>query len=188
MSIWFILLFLIVFGFVVYYIINLLIRQRITEEFKGYPGDPLNVDDSNYFLMTSLLPGKVDIANLKEHNPQHSDYFYVDQAETKIEQTDPDVVEHRPSKLNYARMKDQLACIGEKSPIREAIKKYQPYMYDRPEIMNYYDFPYYRDWRYPERPIDPQFAINPKKYAEKYPYIYPSYRYFSKDLSNLQNF
>lgn len=174
-------IFLIVFGYIVYYVINLLIKKRITENFDGLssyiPNTALDHNDSHYFLQTSVQPGKIDIANLKERNPHHSDYYYVQPKEAIIEQTDPNVVEHRPSKLDT---KTQLTCVSGNHPLRDLIKKYQPYMYDSPEIINYYDYPFYRDWRYPERPIDPKFLANPEKYVAEYPYIYPSYKYISK--------
>lgn len=181
MSIILIFLFLLICGYVAYYIINLLMKKRLTESFSVYPPDgSLNNEDSHYFLMTSILPGKIDIANLKETNPHHSDFYYVDNKAVNIEQTDPNVVTHRPSKLEYPKIKDQLTCIGENDPIRPIIEEYQPYMYDQAEIINYYDYPFYRDWRYPERPIDPRFAANPAKYCEKNPHIYPCYKYYSK--------
>jgi hypothetical protein len=173
-------LFLIVFAYVIFYVIDLLIKKRLTEGFsstyRGEPNEPITVNDSHYFLMTSVLPGKKDIALLKEKNPNHSNYYYVDQKETIIEQTDPRVVEHRQSSLDHSN----LTCIDQNAPIRKIIKEYQPYMYDEPELVNLYDYPFYRDWRYPERPIDLRFAIDPQKYSEKNPLVYPSYKYFSK--------
>lgn len=180
MSIVFILLFLVVFGYVVYYISNLLLEKRMTESFAGGLNPNMTINDSHYFLTTSILPGKTDIANLKETNPHHTDYFYVDDRHVKLEQTNPDVVSHRYSKLSYDRNKNNLTCIKENDTLRDRIKEYQPYMYDEAEIINYYDNPFYRDWRYPERPIDIRFAINPKKYVEENPHIYPSYKHLSK--------
>src|SRR5438874_1037897 len=100
-------LFLISFGYIVYYVVNLFIRQRITEDFiSGANGDPmvmmdesyqpagdlsLNDRDSHYFLMTAILPGKVDITNLKETNPNHSSYYYVDDEGLSTERTDPNI-------------------------------------------------------------------------------------------------
>jgi hypothetical protein len=155
-------------------------RKRLTESFITDPATLFDINDSHYFLTTSILPGKVDIANLKERNPHHSDYSYVNDKELYIERTDPRVVEHRPSKLSYPKLRNQLTCITDKDPINDAIRQYQPYMYDEPEIINYYDTPLYRDWRYPERPIDIKFAANPEKYCEENPHIYPSYKHLSK--------
>src|SRR5690348_2084206 len=90
----FIFLFLIAFGYIVYYVIQLLIRTRMIEGFiSAASGDPmlmmdesykpinnlsLHDRDSHYFLMTAILPGKKDITNLRETNPHHSSYYYVD--------------------------------------------------------------------------------------------------------------
>jgi hypothetical protein len=181
MSTLLIIIFLICFGYVVYYVINLLMRKRLTENFAPDEGDfNINLDDSHYFLKTAILPGKKDIANLKETNPNHSNYYYVDDKSVIIETTDPNVVTHRQSKLLFPKNKNQLTCIDEKNPIRRAIQHYQPFMYDEAEIINYYDYPFYRDWRYPERPIDVKFAANPEKYCEEHPNIYPSYKHLSK--------
>lgn len=166
---------LLVIGIGVYYVVNLLIRRRLTENFTD--DRSLGLYDSHRFLMTSIMPGKVDIANLREKNPHHTDFYYVDPSAVTLEQTDPKVVSHRVSALDS---RQKFTCIGPKHPIRQVIQQYQPYFYDQAEIINQYDFPFYRDWRYPERPIDPQFAINPEKYCEKNPQVYPCYRYFSK--------
>lgn len=162
-------------------------KKRMTENFINpnhgldiNPTQGLGIADSHYFLTTSILPGKKDIANLKETNKHHTNYYYVDEQQIKIEQTDPNVVTHRPSKLSYSQIKDQLTCIKDTDPISYAIKQYQPYMYDQPDILNYYDHPLYRDWRYPERPIDIQFAANPAKYCALNPHVYPCYKYYSK--------
>jgi len=180
MSILQIFLFLIIFGCVIYYLINLLIKKRMTESFTVDPNRVFDINDSHYFLTTSILPGKKDIANLKETNPCHTNYYYVNDKETVIEQTDPNVVVHRVSKLSYPHIKKQLTCISEQDPVSYAVKQYQPYMYNRPEIINYYDFPFYRDWRYPEQPIDVRFAVNPQKFCALNPQVYPCYKYYSK--------
>lgn len=176
MSQFFILIFLLSFGYIVYYIVNLLMKKRITESFTS----PLTIDDSHHFLMTSILPAKVDIANLREKNRHRTNFYYVDENAVKLETTNPNVVTHRPSKLEFPKIKNQLTCIGENHPIRAIIQEHQPFMYDQAKILNVYDHPFYRDWRYPERPIDPRFAANPVKYCEKNPHIYPCYRFFSK--------
>ena len=151
----------------------------MTENFST-ENNNFDLNDSHYFLTTSILPGKKDIANLKEKNPHHTNYYYVDNNSIYIEKTDPNVVTHRDSKLIYPKNRDRLTCISDKDPISYAIKQYQPYMYDQPEIINYYDHAFYRDWRYPERPIDIRFAVNPQKYCELNPHIYPCYKYYSK--------
>jgi len=155
-------------------------KKRLTENFDSTTGNLFDISNSHYFLTTSILPGKVDIINLKETNPNHTKYYYVDPREAKIEITDPNVVEHRPSKLSFPKIKNKLTCINDKDPINQIIKRYQPYMYDESEIINYYDKPFYRDWRYPERPIDIKFAINPNKYSVENPHIYPSFKHLSK--------
>ena len=196
MSKLFILIFLVSFGYIIYYIINLLIRERMVENFvNAANGDPmfmmdetntrindlsLNDRNSHYFLMTSIPPGKVDITNLKERNPNHSSYYYIDDEGLSTELTDPLIVKHRESKLSYPKISNKLTCIGENHPLRTTIQKYQPYMFDKPDLINYYDQPFYRDWRYPLMPIDVRFATNPEKYCEQFPHVYPCYKYYSK--------
>jgi len=170
-----ILMFLIVFGYIVYYVINLLIRSRLTESFTDQAQN-IDTRDSHYFLMTSILPGKKDIAELKEKNPNHTNYFYVDTDAVTLEQTDPNVVTHRQSKLDLRNLK----CIKHDAAIRRKIAKLQPYMYDTAQFVTLYDIPFYRDWRYPERPIDLNFANDPKKYCAENPQVYPCYKYYSK--------
>jgi len=176
----FILLFLFIFGCIVYYVVNLLLKKRITENFVTTPENNLTINDSHYFLTTSILPGKQDIASLREKNPKHTDFFYVDDNAVTVEQTNLNVVSHRPSKLSYPTIKPELTCIKENHPIRKMIGNYQPYIFDQPEIDNYYDYPFYRDWRYPERPIDIRFSVNPKQYCANNPHVYPCYKYYSK--------
>ena len=191
-----ILIFLVSFGYITYYIINLLIRQRMVEGFvSAADGNPLFMmdetitkvndlslhdRDSHYFLMTAILPGKIDITNLKETNPHHSSYYYIDDEGLSTELTDPNVVKHRESKLSYPKIEHKLTCVRENHPLRPTIQRYQPYIYDKPHLINYYDQPFYRDWRYPERPIDVRFATNPEKYCEQFPHVYPCYKYYSK--------
>lgn len=227
MSRLFIFLFLIAFGYVCYYIINLLIRERLTERFiSGASGNPMYLldeavkpindptlqdRDSHHFLMTTPIPGKKAIVDLKEHNPNHSSFYYVDCTSVtpgtqaipsplncknqdspqtnyvycdglETELTDPTVVKARPSKLSYPRIKDKLTIVTEDHPLRNVVRQYQPYIYDEnnAHFVNYYDQPLYRDWRYPERPIDLRFAANPEKYCEQFPHVYPCYKYYSK--------
>lgn len=172
------LIFLIVFGYFVYYIINLLLKKHLTENYSDYRNDRvLGLFDSHHFLMTSIQPGKEDIANLRERNPHHTNFYYVDPAAVKLEQPNPSVVHHRPSVLDKTVPR---TCIGPDDPLRQIIKHYQPYIYDQAKIINYYDHPFYRDWRYAERPIDPRFAVNPTRYCDLNSHIYPCYNRFSR--------
>jgi len=186
--------FLISFGYIVYYVIRLLIKQRLTEAFisnveqnpmqfkdEAYqPDTKFNWHDDHYFLMQSISPGKEAIVKLRESNPFKSDYYYLSAKDTLVENPDPYAETHNPSKLSYPRMKDKLTCIPENAPIRELIKHYQPYMYNEAEIINYYNYPFYRDWRFGEQPIDIRFIADPKGYCEKYPMAYPCPKYYSK--------
>jgi hypothetical protein len=144
------------------------------------PSRILDINDSHYFLSTSILPGKKDIANLREKNPHHTNFFYFDDKAAISEMTNPNVVTHRDSKLTFPNIRNRLTCVSEKDPISYAVKQYQPYMYDRPEIINFDDYPLYRDWRYPETPIDIRFAANPEKFCSMNPQVYPCYKYYSK--------
>jgi hypothetical protein len=194
--------FLISFGYLVYHVIRILIRYRLTENFvSDTGGNPmfmldetikpvnnpaLDSRDAHYFLTTSVIPGKKDIVNLRESNRHKTNFYYVDGDENDkdsgvyTEITDPLVVKHRPSKLEYARIKDQLTCIPKNHPLNNVIAHHQPYMWEKPNIINYYDTPYYRDWRYPLQPIDVRFAANPAKYCEQFPMAYPCADYYSK--------
>lgn len=197
MSIYLIIVFLLCFGYIVNYIINLLMRERLTETFiSDANGNPvyfldeitnpnaldLNLDnrDDHYFLMTAMMPGKKAIKNLHESNVNETDFYYIDNDALKLEKPNPETVKIKPSKLSYPRIKDNLTCVKSEDPIRSVISHYQPYIYDKAEIINYYDQPLYRDWRYPLRPIDVRFAANPEKYCEMFPNVYPCYVYYSK--------
>ncbi len=184
-------LFLISFGYIVYYVINLLIKYRLTEaetvavdeafQSPTQPIDPnLNNRDAHYFLTTTLKPGKKAIVLLKESKANQSNYFYLTPEATKIELPDPLVVTHRPSKLSYPKLKSKLTCIPHNHPLREVIRHNQPYMWDQAEIINHYDHAFYRDWRYGEQPVDIRFAANPEKYCQMHPSAYPCPKYFSK--------
>lgn len=180
-------LFLFVFGYICYYIVNLLIRRRAIEGYiSGASGEPvmmmdgkyrpiipdLRQRDSHYFLINSISPGKEDIANLSESNKFRSNFQFI--KDDSVENPNPDVV--------VARTRDirQLSCIDRTNPVRHKVRKFQPVMYDRDQIINYYDRPYYRDWRYPEQPIDLEFIQNPAGFCRKYPQRYPCYKYYSK--------
>lgn len=134
-------------------------KKRITEDFSN------RYKDSHYYLTTAVLPGKTNINNLREKNDNHSSYFYVDQDAVNIETTDPNIVTNK----QIIPIEDTKNC-----------EKYQPYMYDKLELVTLYGKKFYRDWRYPERPIEIGFSINPKKYCEENPQVYPSFKYISK--------
>lgn len=192
----FILLFLIVFGNVVYYIINLLISTRLTETFitnnlhqkmffmdeHHTPYNKVNLHnrDAHWFLKKAYLPGKSSIRNLQANSPFRTNFKYFDHWESKLENPDPRTVKPVCSKLSFPKIKDRLSCISENHPLRKRVEKLQPYMYDKAKFVKHYDWPLYRDWRYQERPIDLRFAVNPQKYCEKNPHVYPCWKYFSK--------
>ena len=138
---------------------------------------PLTRDDSHYYLTTDVFPGKSDIVHLHEKNPHHTSYFYVNPDAVTIEQTDPKVVTHRPSKVTSH---PDLLCLRPESRTYQKILEYQPYMYPNMNLLNFYDYPFYRDWRYPEQPIDPQFASDPSGYCAKNRLVYPCPKYYSK--------
>ena len=168
MEITYILIFLIIFGYFVYYIITLLIEKRLTETFT----QNLSIDDSHHFLTTTILPGRIDITNLKETNKHHTDYYYVDPQSVNIEQTNLNVVNRRPSQND----KSNKTCINsENDTIVKLVQNAQPYIYDKPNIINYYDFPLYRDWRYPLQPISLKFLSNPQKFCKEFPTTYPCF-------------
>jgi|UniRef100_A0A6C0BL59 hypothetical protein len=175
MSLIFIFVFLLIFGWAIYYVINLLIKRRLTENFDNQ-GKYMPSEAIHYFLTTSVRPGKQNIVNLQETNPNHTRYSYLTPKDAQLEQPNRQVVSHRQSKLDPRN----LTCVGSNAPIRKLVQEFQPYMYDQPELINLYDYPFYRDWRYPERPIDPRFLINPDKYCQENPQIYPSYKHLSK--------
>ena len=59
-------------------------------------------------------------------------------------------------------------------PDTDLIKYRQPYMYDEAEIIN---GRFYRDWRYPEKPIDVQFLKDPKAYCKANQFQYPCVKF-----------
>ena len=52
----------------------------------------------------------------------------------------------------------------------DLIQYRQPYMFDKPALIR---GRYYRDWRYPEKPVDIKFLKNPKAYCKSNPFQYP---------------
>ena len=56
------------------------------------------------------------------------------------------------------------------SNLKTLIQYNQPYMFDEPEIIN---GKYYRDWKYPEKPINIKFLKDPVKYCNINPNEYP---------------
>src|SRR5947207_2522348 len=105
--------FLISFGYIVYYVVRLLIKQRLTEAFiSSANGNPLQFADESYqpnqkldrhddhwFLMRALSPGKKAIVDLRERNRFKSNYYYLSAEDTLIENPDPYAETHNPSKL-----------------------------------------------------------------------------------------
>jgi hypothetical protein len=185
---------LIVVAWITYYVINKLVRTRLTEPFisatKGDPryfmgtpwrpiNDPtLSSRDSQFFLTRSIIPGKKSIVNLQEKNPWRSNYFFY--RDSSIEDPNPDVVINQVSKLDYLKVKNDLTCIGPDAPIRRLIGQYQPFMYDKPRIIDFYEHPFYRDWRYAEQPVDIRFPVDPNKFCARNPVVYPCAKFYSK--------
>lgn len=88
----------------------------------------------------------------------------------------PDALTHYPaSKSNI----DDIHRDYKLSPgLYSVLAKYSPY--DKPEIVQYYSEYYYRDWRFPEKPISIKFAENPEKFIMDFPKQYPSYVILSR--------
>jgi hypothetical protein len=196
MNIFLLLGFLAVFGFIVYHVVRLLIRHRLTETFitnesgqnrffmddEMAPFNKLNLNnrDSHWFLQRDVIPGKTSIQNLSETSPHRTDFYYVDENSLDLELPNPNTVKPRCSKLSFPHIKDRLTCVPEDHPVRPLVRHLQPYMFDEADLINYYDQALYRDWRYQRRPIDIRFAINPQKYCEQFPHVYPCFEYFRK--------
>lgn len=157
-------------GFVFYKIIQILIHKRYTENFTQFNEPYINDDNSHYFLAKKLLPPNKAISVLSENNPHHTNYFYIDQNLTRPEQTDLNVSSYKRNKPNKPN-----------TQLCQTINKYKPLMYDKGDIVDLYDHLFYRDRRFPERPIDTEFAVNPYKYIMKNPHIYPSYKCLAKN-------
>lgn len=82
----------------------------------------------------------------------------------------------RPLQKRTFRFKDiKKATIAKSDPLNTLIDDRQPYMFDQPEVVNYYGKNHYWDWRYPKKPISVEFAADPAGYCQKYPQKYPSY-------------
>lgn len=74
-------------------------------------------------------------------------------------------------------------CLPKNHPIYTVIDEKQPYMFDKPMVIDYYGSLNYWDWKYPRQPIDVRFAADPKKFCKMNPNSYPCYLINSrKDL------
>lgn len=78
----------------------------------------------------------------------------------------------------------ELFCISSRHAIKKYVKKYQPFMFQKPKIVDYYGSQFYYDWRYPQKPVSLKFLANPMKYCRDNPEIYPCYTR-AKDLNRI---
>jgi len=141
------------------------------------PDLDMKTRESHSFLERSVLPGKIDIVNLHENNKYNTGFYYIGNKKQEF----PNSHYYQPNKSKILSKNPDITCITDNSPIKKIIKKYQPYIYDnKVDIINYYDNPYYRDWRYGEKPVSVKFASDPKKFCEKNPIEYPCAKYYSK--------
>ena len=60
-------------------------------------------------------------------------------------------------------------------------KKNNQYMFEDDSTIIKYNKKFYHDWRFPAKPIEVEFALNPDEYIKKHPKRYPSYVYKTKD-------
>ena len=134
--------------------------------------------DVDEVLKRKTEPGKAGINTLELTDGKVSDY--------------PDIITSEKSKDESSKSKDfsevsppyhdkTLRCIPKNHPIKKYISKYQPYMLNKPTIVDYYGSQFYNDWRYPLKPISLKFLADPVKYCKLNPSAYPC-TVMSKDL------
>lgn len=60
-------------------------------------------------------------------------------------------------------------------------EKENQYMFGKDSSIVRYNKTFYHDWRFPAKPVEIEFAMNPKEYIKMHPKRYPSYVYKTKD-------
>ena len=93
--------------------------------------------------------------------------------------------------MNAVQPRDEMSCFThdaehhELAPLKEfdpsTTKKENQYMFGDNSSLVRYNETYYHDWRFPAKPVEVEFAVNPEEYVKKYPKRYPSYVYKTKD-------
>lgn len=166
--------YLIIFALVMFCLLSYLSSDNTTEGFQSEPTLPpfsqgynyqqrLNeIVDTDRVLDRTVVPGKQKISTLK------------------VPLSDPHITDkyHRVGKVKQRTLnfKDKKkVCIPPNHPVYQLINDQQPYMFDRPELVDYYGRQYYWDWRYPRKRIDIKFLTDPKGYCKKNPNTYPCY-------------
>lgn len=130
--------------------------------------------DTDRVLDRKVVPGKKSISNLilRDSKPETTENCL------KLQKCQ----KNRGMRFHKDDPKE-VTCISETHPVRTLIEEKQPYMMDKSEIINYYGSQSYWDWRFPRKPIDIRFAVNPKKYVKEHPNTYPSYVIKSRQWS-----
>ena len=97
--------------------------------------------------------------------------------------------------MDAVQPRDEMSCFThnaenhELAPLKEfdpsTTKKENQYMFGDDSSLVHYNNMYYHDWRFPEKPIEVEFAANPEEYVKKHPKRYPSYVYKTKEHLNV---
>jgi len=101
------------------------------------------------------------------------------------------VIEKGDKIANSVEPMDEMSCyihdaeLHDLAPLKkvdtEPTKKYNQYMFGDDSTLVRYNQTFYHDWRFPIKPVEVEFALNPEEYVKKYPKRYPSYVYNLKD-------
>lgn len=147
-------------------------HNKSTETFNSEPSLPpmgesysqkLNeLTDVDRVLDRPVKPGDKYIANLQllQSKPDPTDNY-------------EHIRKHKDRKLHFSDVKK--TCIPKGHPIYTMIDHKQPYMFDKPIVVDYYGSLNYWDWKYPQKPIDIKFAADPKGFCKRNPNSYPCY-------------
>lgn len=144
------------------------------EYFDQMQDDYKTHDNVNLSLNKSLVSKNEHIANLEPSKTTGlEDADQVDIANSTDADQHTKLGSNQVTHIDVNQMEH--VCLPKSHPIYARIKDRQQAMFNEPTTKKYYDKPYYYDWRYPEKPLDIEFAANPKKYCKKYPHRYPCY-------------
>jgi len=78
---------------------------------------------------------------------------------------------HKQKTLRFTDQKE--LKIPKNHQVYTFVDERQPYMFDQPTVIDNSGKKFYWDWRYPRKPIDIRFAIDPVGYCKKHPNTYP---------------
>lgn len=121
--------------------------------------NPLFLMDQNYMAFDNLYD---------PHRQLYESINYKEGTDNSVGLINNNVLPYTRENIENKLTKEQKKLITTKNP----------YMFTNK--LNIIRNQFYNDWRYPEMPIDVNFAINPDEYCSKYSSTYPCYKYFSR--------